>query len=49
MDHVIEPDWSMGRVHVTEAILLATVGESWHDRVVFGTCTQREGSLIITS
>ena len=39
MDHLIWPDWSSGRVHVTGAILLVTMGKSWHDQDVFGTCT----------
>ena len=42
------PDWSTGRVHVTGAILLVTAGGSWHDQDVLGTCTLREGLLVIT-
>ena len=48
MDHVIWPDWSMGSVHVTGAILLAIAGESLHDQGMLSTCTQREGSLVLT-
>ena len=34
---------------MTGAILLVTAGESLHDQGVLSTCTQREGSLVITS
>ena len=48
MGHAMWPDWSMGRVHVTGAILLVTLGEGWHDQDVLGTCTRRECLLIVT-